>query len=166
MKRHKECNNHEINWDNAIFVTWEIEAGNFADVDKLGVYIDVLQNRDDPQTISDYREVWQRDNNCYVVVSWFNHRDGAAIWNDFTRAEKYYAEEGVNIKRLKQGVGNVFFKEKCCFNDCVKVLETVDGNLVAVRQLRKALSGIQGINGYALCDSDMIDKNQVYLAAE
>lgn len=162
----KNYDKHEIKWENSIFITWEIEAKNFSTADTVAAFIDELHYKNfEPHTRSDYREVWQRDNDYYVVVSWFHDRDGESIWGHFSRAKDFYADEGIHMDPMKLGFGRHFSEEGACFKKCVKILESIDGNLVAVSQLRKTLSKIQGFNGYALHDENE-DEVETILAAE
>lgn len=165
----KDYNKHETNWDNAIFVTWELEAKNFHGAEALAAFIETFHKENyDGAMRSDYREVWQRDNDFFVVVSWFKNKDGPLVWEHFDISKKHFAEKGIFMCQMKQGYGKYYSIEGACFKNCVKVLEEVDGNLVAVRKLRKALSKIQGINGYALDheEDEEDEDDETILAAE
>ena len=172
----KDYNKHETNWSEndwkkATVVTWKTPIQDFSSADELKNYLTYyIQRKQDENTGmvgASYREVWQKDNQHYIIVSWFCGKKMSYMAKQYETAEALLAEEGFHLEVLKMGYGKNYTEEAVCFKDCVRVLETVDGNLVAVNQVRRALGVIQANNGYALkddVDDDII--NDVPQAAE
>ena len=166
----KDYNKHETNWSEddwkkATVVTWKTPAKNFPTADDLKQYLNYYLERmhqinENDVICANYRDVWQKDNEHYVVVSWNVGRQMSDVARMIEHTFKELEKESFYAEVLKMGYGKNYTEEAVCFQNCVRVLETVDGNLVAVNQVRRALGIIQANNGYALkddIDDDDID---------
>ena len=173
----KDYNKHETNWtvsdwESATVVTWKTPIKDFATADDLKQYLNYylkrMQQINEHDVIcADYRDVWQKDNEHYVVVSWNVGRKTSEVSRMIEYTFDILEKEGFFAEVLKYSFGKNYTEEAVCFQDCVRVLETVDGDLVAVNQVRRALGIIQANNGYALKDNvDDIDDDDVPKAAE
>ena len=163
----KDYNKHETNWTkddwkNATVVTWKTPIQDFSSAEEVSNYLTYyIQRKRDENTGmvgASYREVWQKDNHHYIIVSWFIGKKVSYMAEQYEKAEPLLAKEGFFLEVLKYGHGKNYTEEAVCFKDCVRLLETIDGNLVAVNEARRALGVIQANNGYALKD-DVDDDN-------
>lgn len=154
-------------WLNATVVTWKTPAQNFKTAQDLLNYlekkiikmVDIEAERSGDTKKAHYREVWQKDEEHYIVVSWNIGRKMSEMslaaehaFETLRRTDDFEAE----IVQITYGKN--FIKEAAYFSDCVRVLETVDGNLVAVKKIRRALCGIQATNGYSLRENPIFEK--------
>ena len=171
---------HETNWtmsdwELATVVTWKTPIKDFATAEDLKNYLDYYLhrmkqiNQEKDVICAHYRDVWQKDNEHYVVVSWNVGRKTSEVSRMIEYTFDILEKEGFFAEVLKYSFGKNYTEEAVCFKDCVRVLETIDGNLVAVNQVRRALGIIQANNGYQLKDDgddDDIYDNDVPKAAE
>ena len=173
----KDYNKHETNWSekdwkNATVITWKTPIKDFASPDDLIRYLDYYLYRmreinGVKSIVADYRDVWQCNNEHYLVVGWNVGRTMAEVSSMAEYTFEQLEKENFFAEILTIRYGKNYREEKESFKNCVQVLETIDGNLVAVNEVRRALAVIQANNGYALKDDvDDDDSDDVLEAAE
>tara|TARA_R100001594_G_scaffold20979_1_gene40557 strand:- start:75 stop:563 length:489 start_codon:yes stop_codon:yes gene_type:complete len=137
-------------WKNAVVVAWTTPAPpGVTSARDVAEYLRSIAR--EYEVRADYREVWQKDMEKFVVVAWFCDAKVSGISAHVENIEELLAEKGFDCEVLKYfPKGEGFNEEEDCFKDCVKILETVDGDYVDISEVYSPLSVIQHYNGYQL----------------
>ena len=137
-------------WKNAVVVAWTTPAPpGVTSARDVAEYLRSIAR--EYEVRADYREVWQKDMEKFVVVAWFCDAKVSGVSAHVENIEELLAEKGFDCEVLKYfPKGEGFNEEEDCFKDCVKILETVDGDYVDISEVYSPLSVIQHYNGYQL----------------
>tara|TARA_B100001029_G_scaffold77375_1_gene63296 strand:- start:1541 stop:2029 length:489 start_codon:yes stop_codon:yes gene_type:complete len=137
-------------WKNAVVVAWTTPAPpGVTSARDVAEYLGSIAR--EYEVRADYREVWQKDMEKFVVVAWFCDAKVSGVSAHVENIEELLAEKGFDCEVLKYfPKGEGFTEEEDCFKDCVKILETVDGDYVDISEVYSPLSVIQYYNGYQL----------------
>ena len=137
-------------WKNAVVVAWTTPAPpGVTSARDVAEYLRSIAC--EYEVRADYREVWQKDMEKFVVVAWFCDAKVSGVSAHVENIEELLAEKGFDCEVLKYfPKGEGFNEEEDCFKDCVKILETVDGDYVDISEVYSPLSVIQYYNGYQL----------------
>ena len=142
-------------WKNAVVVAWETPAPpSITSARDVAEYLrsiareyEELQGEAGAKN-ADFREVWQKDVEKFVVVAWFCNAKVSGVSAHVENIEELLVEKGFDCKVLKYFPrGEDFNEEGDCFKDCVKILETVDGDYVDINEIYSPLSVIQYYKG-------------------
>jgi len=158
----KDYNKGETNWNDAFVVIWQTPSQGFCDAQELA---DCLKNNicvepDEERGIigACHRSVYQCCNEYFIVVSWFTKHTGSYVLESYERAIPILKSEGFEMEVIKSTSGRHYKSDCDLLADCVRIIDTIDGDLTPVGELRKVIGEMQSTQGLRIADE--IQKNE------